>query len=299
MYFCEPKVLTLPDEAFYPVERLLLFDRHNRLTWEQTFGEQAPPWDKERRIKRWADRSVLEGVDDPENHLVAYDHFDLVTRTFKEFTLSFEEAATPNLPGAYVYPKYVVEPTPAVVVETGKLYNAQGLNPKIICLYSEAMEVAADLGGQIIEASSFLGGPFSIDWRGETRRRWLINVHGSYHNAAALVQAKNAYGVGAPGEWLDSAAGPRWASEAQDTGDQDPRPEVPIPCRGLFPEEAVWYGMAGMKTLIYRKDMESVFNPKEPPEQILGGLNPEQARTLNRIDANLTHLLSLLFQPPS
>ena len=88
-------------------------------------------------------------------------------------------------------------------------------------------------------------------------------------------------------------------SEAQDTGDQDPRPEIPIPCRVLFPEEAIWHGMAGMKTLIYRKDMESVFNPSEPSEGVLGGLTPAQAQTLGRIDANLTHLLSLLFQPPS
>ena len=294
-----PKQLTLPEEPFYPVERLLLFDRQNRLTWEQTFGEQAPPWDKERRIKRWADTSA-HAADAPDT-VVEYEYFDMVTRTFKKFAISAFEASLPNLPGKYVYPKYIVEPTPAVVVEAGSPNNAQGLNPNIICQYAEAAAIAAQLSGQVVEATSFMAGPYSIDWRGETRRRWLIRIEGRYHNAAALVQAKNACGVGAPGDWIYAAndAGPRWVSEAQDTGDQDPRPEIPIPCRVLFPEEAIWHGMAGMKTLIYRKDMESVFNSSEPSEQVLGGLTAEQAATLGRIDANLTHLLSLLFQPPS
>ena len=212
MFTSEPKVLTLPSEAFYPVERLLLFDRHNRLTWEQTFGEQAPPWDKERRIKRWADTSAPEGVAVASLTMVlcTYTYFDMVTRTFKGFRLTAEEAATPNLPGAYVYPKYIVEPTPAVVVDAANPDNPQGLNPNIICQYAEAAAIAAQLSGQVVEATSFMAGPFSFDWRGETRRRWLIRIDGRYHNAAALVRAKTAFGVGAPGDWIHAAneAGP-------------------------------------------------------------------------------------------
>ena len=74
-----PKELTLPNAAAYPPSELFLFDRHNRDTWEQAFGEPASPWDKERRIKRWADTSVLEGVDplDLISTIVGYEYFDV------------------------------------------------------------------------------------------------------------------------------------------------------------------------------------------------------------------------------
>jgi len=40
-FISRPKELTLPDEPFYPVERLFLFDRHNRLTWSRRSGAGA------------------------------------------------------------------------------------------------------------------------------------------------------------------------------------------------------------------------------------------------------------------
>ena len=48
-FISNPKQLTLPEDAFYPVDRLCFFDRHNRLSWEQAFGGQGQKWDKERR----------------------------------------------------------------------------------------------------------------------------------------------------------------------------------------------------------------------------------------------------------
>ena len=48
-FISNPKQLTLPEDAFYPVDRLCFFDRDNRLSWEQAFGGQGQKWDKERR----------------------------------------------------------------------------------------------------------------------------------------------------------------------------------------------------------------------------------------------------------
>ena len=38
-----PKKLTVPDEASYPINRLWLFDWQDRVSWERAFGEQAQP----------------------------------------------------------------------------------------------------------------------------------------------------------------------------------------------------------------------------------------------------------------
>ncbi len=288
-FVSNPKQLTLPEEAFYPVDRLCLFDRHNRRTWEDAFGEQARKWDKERRIKRWADTSVLEGVEDAASHMLEYDYFDPVTRTFKKLSISAEEASLPNLPGTYVYPKYVVEPTPAMVVDQGS-GDEQPLNPEIICHKAEAVALATALQAYVIQSSSFEDGPFIIDWKGEVRRRWLMVFPDITCNAAALVRNKNSGGIGAPGEWTWVKVGthkePRWLSHQEETGDHDPRPEIPIPCRRLFEEEAIWTGFGGT-VMIYRTDMESPYNPA--PE---GGLSVAQAAALARIDANVQKLLA-------
>ena len=282
-----PKEATLPNEAAYPPSELFLFDRHTRATFLAAHGEQASKWDKERRIKRWADTSVLEGVDEPETHMVEYQYFDRVTRTYKTFTVSALEASLPNLPGKYVYPKYIVLPTDAVVVGPGE--DGQPLSPEIICHKAEAEGVAAELGGHVIESTSFSEGPFTIDWKDELRRRWLIVFPNITCNAAALVRDRNSHGVVAPGEWTWVKVGhrnePRWLSHQQVTGDHDPRPEIPVPCRQLFPVEALWTGFGGT-VLIYRKDMESPYNPA--PE---GGLTREQSAALSRIDASVQQLL--------
>lgn len=287
-FFSRPKELSVPDEPFYPVEKLFLFDRHTRATWEQTFGEQAPPWNKDRRIKRWADSTALERVSDPDNQLVEYTWFDLASASFKKMTMTAREAATPNLPGKYVYPKYQIAPTPAVVIGPAPM-DPMPVRPEILCHRAEAEALRNELGGEeVVEGLTFTTGPFRIDWRGETRRQWLIKIGGDYHNAGALLAMKNANGVGAPGKWEKTRTGPVWVSFAQDTGEQDPRPEIPIPCRPLDPVEAIY--RTPFSVVIYRKDKESPYNPK-PVAQ--GGLTAEQAATLARIDANVQQLLAL------
>ncbi|MCW5977194.1 MAG: hypothetical protein KIT09_03915 [Bryobacteraceae bacterium] len=289
-FVSKPKVLTLPDEPFYPVDRLFLFDRQNRLTWEQQFKEQAPAWDRNRQIKRWADTSALDGVANPDTRMVEYDYFDPATRSFQKFRITAREAASPNLPGKYVYPKYVVEPTTAVVVNLAG-GAPQPLNPATLCHKAEAEAIVAELKvGEVVEGQSFVAGPFRIDWQSETRRRWLIKIGSDFHSASALIQDRNREGVGSPGEWAITTSGPRWVSFSQDTGEQDPRPEIPIPCRPLFPQEAL-YLRHPMAVLVYRKDRESDYNPA--PSVPAGGLSVQQAETLGRIDANVQQLLAL------
>jgi hypothetical protein len=255
-----PKQLQLPDEAYYPIERLYLFDRHTRATWEQTFGEPAPPWDQARRIKRWADTTALEGVADPANELIEYNYFDLASRSFKKLVLTRQEAALPNLPGRYVYPKYVVEPTPAVVTGPPPL-APQPLRADLLSKKAEAEALAAELGAdEVVESQGLVSGPFQIVWNGETRRQYLVRIGAEFYNVGLLLKSKYAGGVGAPGKWEKTPGGPTWISFAQDTGEQDVRPEIPIPCRLLDPREALHVTPFGV--LVYRRDIESELNPR-------------------------------------
>ena len=287
-----PKELTLPDQAAYPPSELFLFGRHNRATWAAEHDEQAAVWDKQRRIKRWADTSFLtDGL--PEDQMVRYDYFDRPSRTFKEFKLSVLQASLPNLPGVYVYQKDLVFPTAAVVV--GPDGDEQSLNPNIICYKEEAEVVAAELGGHVIGSTSFSEGPFTIDWKGEVRRRWLIVFPHTTCNAAMLLRARNSAGVDAPGQWAWSKAEghgePRWLSHQEETGDQDPRPEIPVPCRLPFDEEAIWVGFGGT-TMIYRKDMESPYNPA--PQADGGGMTAGQAQQLTEIHRDVAAIAERL-----
>jgi hypothetical protein len=274
----EQKQLRLPDEPYYPIERLWLFDRHTRATWEQTFGEQAPPWDKGRRIKRWSDTTALEGVADPDNQLVEYNYFDLTSRSFKKLVLTAREAALPNLPGRYVYPKYVVEPTPAVVAGPPPL-APQPLRSDLLSRKEEADALATELGAdEVVESEGFASGPFQIRWNGELRRQWLVRIGSEYYNAGLLLKSKHANGIGAPGKWEKTPGGPTWISFAQDTGEQDVRPEIPIPCRLLDPREALHVTPFGV--LVYRKDRPSELNPQPSGDAMLAAIASDVKKLL-------------------
>jgi len=291
----KPNDPSVPDEPYYPITRLQRFDWHDRKSWERAFEEQAPPFDKTRPRKHWADPGALDGVKDPANAMVEYDYFDNNSRSFKKLKISAREAATPNLPGAYVFPKYIVAPTKAVIVSaTDGVENA--FNPRLLCNRSEALQLAREIGGDsVIENTYSPAGPYRIEWRGEQRRMWLIRKNGNYYGAALLLERKYKNGVGAPGDWVvrDDGA-PDWIPRQVETGKHDPRPPVPVPSRTLAPNEALYLGHP-MKVVVYRTDKESEFNQ---PDQPASGFPPELRATLNRIDANLQQLLALALTSP-
>ena len=285
----------VPDEPYYPITRLRRFEWYDRKSWERAFDEQAPRFDKTRPRKHWFDPGALEGVKDPDSAQVEYDYFDNSSRRFKKFTISAREAATPNIPGVYVFPKYVVAPTPAVIVNaTGGEENA--FNPRMLCTRTAALQLAREIGGDsVIENTYSSAGPYRIEWRGEQRRMWLIRKNGSYYGAALLLERKYKNGVGAPGEWIVRADGaPEWIPQQIETGEHDPRPAVPVPSRTLAPNEALYLGHP-MKVIVYRTDKESEFNKSD---QAQAGFPPELRATLDRIDANLQQLLALALSSP-
>jgi hypothetical protein len=284
-----PKNPSVPDEPHYPIDTIYKFDRHDRISWERAFGEQAPAWDPGRPAKSWADTSVLEGVADPDNTYVEYDYFDMATRRFAKLRLSVSEAATPNLKGAYIYPEFIVPSTPAVIVNPDGGENS--INPRMLCYRSEANELARQLNATSIVENRFSdSGKFTIEWRGEQRRMWLIRIGANYHNVGLLLQRQYRGGIGAPGEWTVPPTGqPVWVARKQETG-SDARGEVPVPCRPLAENEALYLGHP-MKVIVYRTDMESDFN--QPTGDAPSVFPADLRATLERIDANLQQLLAL------
>jgi hypothetical protein len=256
MIVSEPKVPAAPERASYPVTELQLFARLTRASYYEKYGRQAPAWDKNRRIKRWFDTSVLEGLDtDPAEVMVSYEVFDAGAGRVRKMQISALEASTPNLPGQFAYPKFTVAPTMAVMRSSYDGSEAP-LNPSYLCERSEAVQMARELGVEesAVRETEF-GGPWRVVWNGESRRLWTVAWRGERLQASALLAQKHAAGIGAPGHWETNGAEPVWIAEvAGETGEMDPRPEMLIPVRRLGKNEKLQQGFGGIWTVV-REDL--------------------------------------------
>lgn len=239
----KPVTPAQPNEARYPIDRLNLFQRHNRDTFQKAFGQQAPPWDRAKPIKRWFDTGALEGSEDPQNDVVTYEGYDTGQKKWRRIALTVADASSINLPGAFVYPKRIVAPTPAVLVDPN---GAHPLNVNYLCTREEAQRLCDELQAEGIQESAAFTGPLQINWLGEQRRQWCVVWHGELRSAPQLLMYQTANGVGAPGKWDTSSGSPIWISYMQDTGEQDVRPEVLMPTRKLLANERIDVGLFGI-----------------------------------------------------
>jgi hypothetical protein len=275
-YEIKPEAPAQPNEAHYGLDKLCLFQTQSRETFRQLYGVEPEPWTKAKRTKRWADTSVLEKSSDPENDVAAYDYFDTAEKKWKSFTLTVKEASEFNLPGAAIYPKYVVQPTLAVV--TDGMNTSIPVNPATLCYRQEAEAVMKEIGGTDLQEAQITGAPFAVVWGTELRRPWVFNWRGSTLTAPGLLVSKYAMGVGAAGHWDLSASSPAWVAEQQETGEKDTRPEVPVPMRHLLANERLETGMFGMT--VARTDL--TLNEPGPGT---GALTVAQDQRLSSIEA--------------
>ena len=246
-----------------PISDLQLFPRLTRAEYLRAHGTQAPPWDKTRRIQRWFDPTA-----NPDADALAvrqYSVFDPTVGRFRTMQVLEREAASPNLPGQFDYPKHRVAPTRAVIRSTFD-GSESPLNPTYLCEEAEALALAAELGlpASAVRPTQF-GGPWQFVWNGESRRLWVIDWKGQAIQASSLLMGKHKAGVGAPGHWDLSGAEPVWVSEVPtDTGEMDPRPEVEMPMRLLLPSEKLrqvfgggWV-VVGVESLTDRELLEAI-----------------------------------------
>ncbi len=253
----KPTLPPTPTAEVYGPDALQLFPRHNRSTFLDMFGVQPPVWDKTKPIKRWFDTTIPAGIQ------VTYSVYNPSKQQFEELKMDGRDAAAINLPGTVVYPKAAIAPTVATIVSPSGRFP---LSATLLSSREEAELLVREFGFgnyQISESEAFAGGPFSIDWNTEMRRAFVISsiqVPDNRYSVAALLRQRNANGVGAPGVWIvSSSTAPVWAPAAPgDTGEQDPRPEVAIPCRALGANERLKPNFLG-SVYIYRTDLPNPF----------------------------------------
>lgn len=299
----KPVVPALPDIGIYGPMELETFKRFNREKYQETYGEQAPPWDKSRNIKRWFDTEVLDKCiaegGDPDTELTQYLVFDQYanpkakypdfTCGLKKIVMTVRQASQINLPGLVSYPKYVVEPSPAQVVCSFGEEVVNPYNANQICSYEDAVTLAKALGmsKNAVAESEWAMSLCAVRWNGETRRPWVVtwtNKGGQVVKlqASFLIAEMYRNGVGAPGKWSFDGAEPNWISDQVESGEQDPRPEVPIPCR-QFADVERWH-MTPFGTQIYRTDIPNpILDAKTPQGGGGGGLAPDQSSAILQI----------------
>jgi len=282
-----PVLPPLPSSATYGPEQLQIFTRFNRGTYMAKFGQQAPPWDKSKPIKRW----FHTGAASTENYL----YFNDSAKQLQVMTMSAEEAASINLPGSYDYPAYVIAPTPATIISMGSRYPVRA---DVLSAEEDARGLADILQRflgpvpaiQVRESDSFTGVNLAVDWGAETRRAWTVVIGSQAYSVGLLLRTRNLNGVGAPGVWnVKVGLAPTWAPASPgETGEQDIRPEVPIPCRALQQNESIRPHPLG-PVYIYRNDMP---NPFETATGAGGGFSDSDRNTLTTILNNTQVILA-------
>ena len=215
------------------IRELQIVPTYTRASYRQEIGQEPPPFDASRPIKRWFDPNPKPS------------YFVFSDGRFEVFLIADSLARTVNLPGVMQYPAYEVKPTPAVTVSTmgGETFP---VDPSYLSTNAEAVSMAADLGLPASAVSeNVLGGPYFIDYRGDDRRMWMIERSGGKKNVGSLLAQRNRNGVGSPGRWDVSGAEPVWVTEVRETGEGDDRPETPVPVRPLNADEKLRNTLAG------------------------------------------------------
>lgn len=243
-----------PDAASYPLTELNLFDRLTRATYKEKYGEQAPVWNKDRRIQRWFDSSADSLPPDEPYIIEYYAQVGGVTMR-RRAAITNAEASTPNLPGQYAYAKYVPAPSGAWTDILDTLGRPTGerqyMSNEDLSHYTDAVAIAQQLrsvpGVDSVSDpfETVMGGPYAYRFDDtENRRFWNLRINGdNVVSVGRLLKAQYAFGVGAPGHWTCNNNYIQWVSDIPvDVGERDLRPEVPIPQRPLRPNERIIEG---------------------------------------------------------
>ncbi len=281
-----PIIPAQPNEARYGIEKLYTSPRLTRAIYAQLYGAEAPAYDPKSRIKRWFFNNLVSS--DPQNTLVTVTIWDAITRTIRPMAMTEAVVSAPNLPGAVSWPKYVNPVgTPAIIVDPngGQTLTMNG-ETLVDLVQAKAVldEINAQLGPGFVLVPAGEPWPWKIVWGFEPRRKMNVTAGGNLWDAAAMLKNRFAAGLGSPGKWVDQGSlGPVFVSEVPNDGEQDIRPEIPMPCRPLLPNEqfaTVTFG--GLGGVIERTDLLPA-NSEAPG----GGLTAEQDRLLRGIAGKL------------
>lgn len=274
---CKPIIPAQPKELRYGIDKLYTSKRLTRALYKELYGVEAPAYDPKRQIKRWFFTDKGVGTDTVEVTV-----YDPATDNICPWFMSAADYATPNLPGVTSYQKWENPvASPAVIVGPSELK----LPGNTLVYPEDAQGIAAEINAQLgtkFEVTQVPDerGPWKVVYGLEPRRQMKIGQH----DAALILADRYEKGIGSPGKWsLNSTGGPQFEPDVPLDGEQDLRPEVPMPCRPLLPNEKfaeVTFG--GLRGVIERVDLA------EPKLAVVGGgLTAEQDRLLKAIAGKL------------
>jgi len=277
-------VQTQPSQSDYGFEFTDLLPRLTRASFRAATGQQAAPWDRERRISRIYDEDALL-MPPEEPYVIKYWDAQGSKVTRRTEIITAYEASHPNLPGLYEYPKYTPKKSGLYVPSTfdvnGRPDTKTYVDAFSIADYETAAALReelraagiADVAEEIQEEQMAPPYNYGAD-AGENRRVLNLVIKGAAQNVGWLLKNRYANGVGSPGEWKQGEYGLAWSSAvSSDVGTYDPRPETHVPQRDLLPNEQIVVVNIGV-ALIRRTDIANpIEDEKAGPgriRQILG-----------------------------
>jgi hypothetical protein len=258
-----------PNQPQYQISTLDLFPVYAaRAAFQQSTGQQAPPFDPSQPLKGWTD---------PSPNGQPYSIFDstaAATGYVSQITLTAAQATQLNLPGVYNYPAYVSAPTDAT--EVGPYGPLGPASPDQMCLQADAQAIANQIAplypGQAIAVVQENSGLFHYVYGLDPRRQWYIQVGNQALNAQTLIEARNAHGVGAPGHWSVTSAGLIWIYDQPVTVAPANAVTIPVPIRPLLPNEQIvhlpgsLFNQAG-SWVVERTDLPQTPQPETDDQQ--------------------------------
>jgi hypothetical protein len=245
-----PAAQPQPNQETFAIDALALFHTYTRDSYNAAFGVDAPAWDPARLSKSWFDSTV--DTSQPSN-LASYQMIGQDasgTWSILPYTMPASEAASVNIPGAVVYPPYVIASTDAT-------RGGSPINPAYLSLEADAQSLMTALSGTGLfddGATAVLPNVYQAD---EARRSWSFLWNGRTINVGELLVQQNAHGVGAPGHWDVSSGSPVWVADPlPPSGLDDTRPPRPVPVRALLPNEQLEPGPMGFGVQVLRTDLQ-------------------------------------------
>jgi hypothetical protein len=259
-----------PNQEFYGVDALNLFETYTRAQFEAAGGPLIP-FDPTRPEQNWWDDTYAAVA---PTQSVQYNAIVIGaggTAAIGSFTQTSAQMATPNLKGLPRYSKW----TPAV---TRAVYNhaapsaASPVDPKDLSTVEQAQALRAELGGTSIVdiGANSVTIPnvgqivFPATYPPDDPRRLFVVAlsSGKLFNVGQALAERYTAGVGAPGAWVADAAqssGLSWQPTPVLDGSASGAAALPVPCRALLANERLLTSLVGglgfQTTQIQRTDL--------------------------------------------
>jgi hypothetical protein len=296
-----PNEQSQPNQEFYGLDVLNLFDTYTRAQFEAAGGPLIP-FDPTRAEQDWWDDTYAAVAPTQSVRYNAVVWGSGGTAAIGSFTQTAAQMATPNFKGLPNYSKWIPAPTRAVYNHAAPSTTSP-VDPKDLSTAEQAQALLAELGGTSIvdTGANSVTLPnigqiiFPVTYPPEDSRRLFAVVisSGKFFNVGQALAEKYAAGMGAPGSWISDAtqiSGLRWQATALPDGSASTAPALPPPCRALLANERLMTSLIGglgfQTTQIQRTDLISTSTAAAGE----GGTDP----VLLDVQAKVTALYNLI-----